>query len=151
MTLGAGDAGCLVYVKDAPHYTSAMPEFDGSTHKLTELLRPSFICDQGVWRDPTVQFDDFTRWQADHYDVSAEDYERRQQLPRVQVLHERYARKFFATQLPSDGPILEIGCGGGWITQMIADPTRPVLATEISHASLQLARARLANNPNVVL
>jgi malonyl-CoA O-methyltransferase len=47
-------------------------------------------------------------------------------------------------QLPGDGPVVEIGCGTGLFTSLVAQKNRPYLATDIAPEMVDACRKRFA-------
>ena len=56
------------------------------------------------------------------------------------VLFHRYLRHLFLTLQKLEGPILELGCGCGWLALELARQGREVEALDASRSSLQIAR-----------
>ena len=51
--------------------------------------------------------------------------------------------------LPETGLVAEIGCGTGLLTELLATPGRPYLATDLSPEMLDQCRARLGQRPDL--
>ena len=77
---------------------------------------------------------------ADYYARRAPEYERIYQKPERQAdlrkLREMIARFF------SGRSVLEVACGTGWWTEILADSARAVVATDINEEVLAIAKAR---------
>jgi demethylmenaquinone methyltransferase/2-methoxy-6-polyprenyl-1,4-benzoquinol methylase len=85
---------------------------------------------------------------ADYYAKRAPEYERIYQKPERQadlhVLRESVAATF------SRRRVLEVACGTGWWTQIIARTARSVTATDVNEEVLAIARTKPQPRSNVV-
>jgi SAM-dependent methyltransferase len=84
---------------------------------------------------------------ADYYARRAPEYERIYQKPERQgdlrTLRTRVAQTFAGRH------VLEIACGTGWWTEILAGPAHSVTATDINEEVLALARAKGLNGTKV--
>lgn len=83
---------------------------------------------------------------AQRFGRKARDYERHAHLQRLTA--ETLAAFVLAQDTPL-GPVVEIGCGTGLLTRMLATGNSPYLATDISPDMVAACRARTAAIPNM--
>lgn len=59
--------------------------------------------------------------------------------------------EFIEKQVPATGTIVDLGCGGGLFTNLMAlrSPARRVIGVDFSPARIELARATVGNRPNI--
>jgi ubiquinone/menaquinone biosynthesis C-methylase UbiE len=106
---------------------------------MSEALRATQATPGGDMRDPT--YTDRVREDFDRLAVISEGsgWE-----------HNSHYHPFLLRQLPQRlGEVLEVGCGTGEFTRLLAERCERVVAVDLSPRMIETARARLKDHPNV--
>ena len=84
---------------------------------------------------------------ADYYVRRAPEYERIYQKPERQA-ELRVVREMVANTFAGRS-VLEVACGTGWWTEVLADIARSVVATDVNEEVLAIARTKAINRRKV--